>query len=191
MPFCIISSDCRNSFRLYRAERILSRLPLSAPIHWPLLEPDWLKNKPRKPHFGVELAREAIADVHSTRQIWIAGSIAPLLIAMSRNPHPILILHFESIAREPSGWRKRGWFRSPGNMNNLNEAKRRLLRLLNRLPVFTSFILAETALIERGKYLFSDRRNQDARSRGLGINCTHHSLISNFPWKLYEELDCR
>ncbi|HPC35816.1 MAG TPA: homocysteine S-methyltransferase family protein [Candidatus Marinimicrobia bacterium] len=141
---------------------------------------------------AVELAREAIADIHPSRQIWIAGSIAPLADCYEPESAP----DFNTALRIHR--QKAQWLADAGvdfalleTMNNLSEARAASIAALETgLPVFTSFILDESGALLSGENIWSAMNEiKTLGVSGLGINCTHHSLISNFLEKYEPKLD--
>ncbi|HOU18071.1 MAG TPA: homocysteine S-methyltransferase family protein [Candidatus Marinimicrobia bacterium] len=141
---------------------------------------------------AVELAREAIADVHSTRQIWIAGSIAPLADCYEPESAPDFNMALR-IHRQRAQWLAEAGvdFALLETMNNLNEARAASIAALETgLPVFTSFILAENGVLLSGEDIWLVMSEiKKLGVAGLGINCTHHSLISNFLENYGRKLD--
>jgi homocysteine S-methyltransferase len=132
---------------------------------------------------AVELARMAIANSTAERDVWIAGSIAPLADCYQPQAAPdfATALNFH---RQRARWLASGGvdFCLLETMNNGMEARAATIAALETgLPVFTSFILNEQGALLSGEEIFPVV-NQIVKLgvTGVGINCSHHSLITDF-----------
>jgi len=132
---------------------------------------------------AVESARIAIANSAENRRIWIAGSIAPLADCYRPQDAPDFqtALHFH---RQHARWLAAGGvdFCLLETMNNKTEARAATLAALETgLPVFTSFILNEHGSLLSGEKIYpAIKAAAELGAAGVGINCTHHSIITDF-----------
>lgn len=157
-----------------------------------------IKQAEEATHRAVELVREAIAQMRPVRQVWIAGSIAPLADCYQPKEAPDFATALR-IHRQRAAWLADSGvdFFLLETMNNLAEARAASLAALETgLPVFTSFILDESGQLLSGEDILQVITEIKMLGvTGLGINCTHHSIISAFlkkyhgqselPWIFY------
>jgi len=151
-----------------------------------------MKQAEEATHQAVDLVREAITYLRPVCPIWIAGSIAPLADCYRPQDAPDFATALR-IHRQRAAWLADSGvdFCLLETMNNLKEARAATVAALaTGLPVFTSFILDENGRILSGEDFFQAMAEIKMLGvTGLGINCTHHSIISAFLKKYPGQLD--
>jgi len=141
---------------------------------------------------AVELAQTAIDNTATGRRIWIAGSIAPLADCYQPQAAPdfaeALPIHRQRARALAAGGVD---FCLLETMNNAAEARAATFAALETgLPVFTSFILdGHCALFSGENILPVISEIKSLGVTGLGINCTHHRIISTFLDEYTQHLD--
>ena len=141
---------------------------------------------------AVDLARQAIRSACVQHTVSIAGSMSPLEDCY----HPERYPDDETALQEHR--QKARWLAEAGvdlilieTMNSLREAGAATTAALETgLPVITSFILNRAGKIFNGDDPFDTFRTvQSSGIIGLGMNCTHHSIVSTLLESYFQQFD--
>ena len=141
---------------------------------------------------AIDIAKNAIKSSNSDKDIWIAGSMSTLEDCY----HPELSPDYEIALAEHR--EKASWLAESGanfilieTMNTFNEALAAVNAALETgLPVIVSFILNNECEIFNGDNLYDAYcKLQGLGIDGFSINCSHHSLITEFLFNYTGKID--